>query len=72
MPKKQITVSIPRKIIEEYKALYKELKDVCDLLEISSAVELFRVHAMLGKQRFRQIAEEVRKSGTASVIPMEP
>lgn len=62
MGKTQKSISIPKKRFKEFEELYEKIKDVCEELEISSASELLRVLANLGKPRFEQIVKEARKT----------
>ena len=62
MGKTQHSVSIPKDYWKKYKALFDELKDVCEELEISSPSELVRVLMRLGEPRFRELVAHTRKT----------
>lgn len=64
MAKKHKTMSIPRQYYEEIEGFYDKFKDVCEDLQISSPSELLRSLARLGKPRFLEIVEQVRKGRT--------
>lgn len=72
LTKKQRTVSIPLPFFKECEKVFNEYKDVCQDLEISSAAELVRVLARLGKPRFLEIVERVRTSGKAKKEEQQP
>ena len=59
--KKAKTVNIPRVYHDRLDKFYNEFKDVCEDLQISGVPELLRSLANLGKPRFLEIAEQVRK-----------
>lgn len=61
MGKKQKSVSIPLQYWEDLDKLLKETKNACDELQIATPAELLRVLAKLGKARFLEIVEQVRK-----------
>lgn len=69
MPKKHKTMSIPLEYAQEMEHLFNELKDVCDVLQISSWSELVRVLAKIGKEPFLEIVEQVRKARKESQPP---
>jgi len=48
--------------MEKVEKLFKEAKDVCEELEISSPSELLRILAKLGQTRFLEILEQVRRT----------
>ena len=55
---------MPKDYWEKYKALYEELKDVCEELEITSPSELVRVLMRLGEPRLRELVEHTRRTRT--------
>ena len=59
--KKAKTYKIPRVYHEGLEKFYDEFKDVCEDLQISGVPELLRSLANLGKPRFLEIVEQVRK-----------
>lgn len=67
--KKQKSFSLPRKYYEDLQTLFKEVEDVCEVLQISSEIELLRVLARLGRRKFLKIVEEVRKAPKEKCAP---
>ena len=61
MPKTHKTMSVPSDYYEKIEKIYNQFKDVCEDLQISSPAELLRSLANLGKPRFLEIVEQVRK-----------
>jgi len=59
--KKPKTVNIPIVYYEGMQKFYDEFKDVCEDLQISGVPELLRSLANLGRPRFLEIVEQVRK-----------
>ena len=62
LPRKtQKSVSIPVEYYAELEQLFEETKNACAMLEISSASELLRVLSKLGRTKFLEIVEQVRR-----------